>query len=395
MFFNKNFIAIAAINFCVMTGYYLLFVISMPYAMAAFDTSPGIAGLAAGLILIGCLAGRFVTGRLVSLVGFTKVLFSGLAIYCVGLALYLVAHDIALLMLVRFISGVGVGCIGTVTGTLVAHIIPLEQKGLGISYFSLSSVVALALGPFLGIFLMQRISFSTIFLFCLFLGVLSAGFACLLSAPDISGNSRQGTPRPGESPAKGGVFRVSDYIEYDVLPIAFVTVALSVCYGAVQAFLASFAEEAGRMEVASFFYLVYAVVTLCTRPVTGRLFDRKGPDIVIYPALFLTLCGLLLLSGAASSWGMLLAGALLGAGFGNYLTTAQSISIKSVPPSRFGQATSTHFIFLDLGIGIGPYLLGLIIPVVGYRGVFGVAAAITAVCFPLYFFLHGRRNTMR
>jgi MFS family permease len=56
-----------------------------------------------------------------------------------------------------------------------------------------------------------------------------------------------------------------------------------------------------------------------------------------------------------------------------------------------GQATSTFYIFGDTGLGLGPLLCGLLIPWIGYRGMYGVMAAVAVVSLVLYHTLHGRR----
>ncbi len=384
MIFTRNFIAVSLINFMVMVAYYLLFVISGPYTEAEFGASPSISGLVAGLMLIGCLAGRFVTGRIISQIGFKIVLFAGILIYTVSMGLYLVADNLPLLMLIRFLSGIGVGCIGTVTGTLIVHIIPIHLYGQGINYFSMSTVLALALGPFLGILLMQHIGFTELFLLCAVFGVAGFFLGLLLSFPVLEPPSTEPTPSRG--------FRLRNYIAFEIIPLSAVVLIVSACYGSVQAFISFYTREIGLAPAASFFFLVYAVAAFCLRPFAGKLFDRKGPDIIIYPALIAAACGLALLSQTDSAATLLISGALLGIGIGNFQTTAQAASIKLVPKKHFGQATSTYFIFLDMGIGIGPYLLGLLVPVTGYDGLYLFTVGLVLISIPLYYLVYSRRK---
>ena len=60
--FNRNFNVVACINLLVMTAYYLMFVTSTAYARATYGASLSSAGLTAGIMVIGCLIGRFLTG---------------------------------------------------------------------------------------------------------------------------------------------------------------------------------------------------------------------------------------------------------------------------------------------------------------------------------------------
>ena len=83
--FTVTFLAASLINLFVMAAYYLLFVISTPYAEAKFNASPSMAGLVAGFMVLGCLAGRFDCGRLIEDIRIKKVLFGGLIINLEGL----------------------------------------------------------------------------------------------------------------------------------------------------------------------------------------------------------------------------------------------------------------------------------------------------------------------
>ena len=377
--FTYDFMAVSLINLFVMAAYYLLFVISSPYAARQFQASPSVSGLIAGMMVLGCLAGRFVCGKLIGSVGFKKVLFSGLALYMVSIGLYLTANSLILLIIVRFLGGIGIGSISTVTGTMAAVIVPARQRGLGLSYFSLSTIIALAAGPFLGIFLMRFMSFNALFLLCLGLGAVSCVIAFFLHLPDDT------------VPHEHTPLAINDFIEPKVIPISCTVLLSGFCYGAVQAFLSTYASSLHLDNEASIYFLVYAAAVFMSRPITGRIIDAKGENIVAYPALLFMVLSLALLGLAGSSWMLLLSGVLLGLGFGNFQSTAQVASFKLVPKDRFGQVNSTFYIFLDLGIGLGPYILGLLVPAVGFNGLYLAAACVSLVTIPLYCGLHGKK----
>ena len=146
--FNRNFNVVACINLLVMTAYYLMFVTSTAYARATYGASLSSAGLTAGIMVIGCLIGRFLTGNLLSLCGCRAILFAGLLLYSASIAAFFWVPNLALLFVQRLCMGMGVGIMGTATGTIVAYVVPHQHHGLGISLFSMSTAFALALGPF-------------------------------------------------------------------------------------------------------------------------------------------------------------------------------------------------------------------------------------------------------
>ena len=69
----------------------------------------------------------------------------------------------------------------------------------------------------------------------------------------------------------------------------------------------------------------------------------------------------------------------------------QAIAIKVSPPAKYGIATSTYFIGLDLGLGFGPYVLGFATSSVSYAQLYAIMAIIVAITMIIYFLVHGRK----
>ena len=120
--------------------------------------------------------------------------------------------------------------------------------------------------------------------------------------------------------------------------------------------------------------------------------DIRGGNSVVYPGLVLFAIGMLVLSQANSSITFLVAAAIIGLGYGNFQSSTQAIAIKVTPPHRMGLANSTYFIFLELGLGLGPFILGSLVPLIGYGGLYLSMVALIILVIPLYFMLHGKKD---
>jgi hypothetical protein len=57
-----------------------------------------------------------------------------------------------------------------------------------------------------------------------------------------------------------------------------------------------------------------------------------------------------------------------------------------------GLATSTFFIFLDAGLGFGPYLLGFFLPFTSYNTLYMILGVVVLISSSLYFLLHGKKE---
>lgn len=366
---------------------YLLLVIMTPFAAERFNASSSIAGLAASIFIIGSLAGRVVSGRLGGSVSNGKILFLGLILNIAVSGLYFAASSIPVLLAVRFVHGVAVGTAANITGAVVARIIPAHRKGEGIGYFSLSMVLATAVGPLVAILVRHYAGYESIFFISLLLGAASCGMAFFVKIPEPVPESINAAP---VTVRKG--FRLSNYFELRAVPISLVMLVAGFSYSGVLSFMTVYAAEIGLVETSSFYFLVYAAAVLLSRPFTGRLMDQKGANMIAYPALLLFAGGMFLLSQAQHGWTLLLAGAILGFGYGNFQSIAQALAIKVTPPARMGLATSTYFIFLDFGLGLGPYLLGFMVPYTGYRGLYVSMIFLILASVVLYYFMHGKRD---
>jgi MFS family permease len=110
----------------------------------------------------------------------------------------------------------------------------------------------------------------------------------------------------------------------------------------------------------------------------------------MYPMLLIFAAGLFVLSQRRrGGLVLLLAAVLIGLGIGSVQACSQTIALKASPHHRKGMANSTFFLFVDLGVGVGPYLFGLFIPVTGYRGLYAVVGVFSLTCLLLYHLVHG------
>lgn len=381
---TKDFMIVSSVNFFLTLIFYLLMVTIAVFAVDYYSATTSQAGLVTGIFIIGTLIGRLYIGRAIDKIGRKKTLFIGLIFFTLTTLLYFESVGIAFLLMTRFIHGIALGVASTATGTIAAQIIPAARKGEGIGYFSMSTTLATAVGPFIGLLMMQKVSFQVIFVFCLAIGIIALMTTFFLYVPAVETSD---VKKPG--------FQLSSFIEPKAVKIAFITLAIAFAYSGVLSFINFYAMEVDLVKAASFFFLIYSAAVLVSRPFTGRLMDSKGANYVMYPAFILFAAGMFVLSTANSSFTLLLAGALIGLGFGNMQSCTQAVAVKLTPAHRMGLATSTFFIFLDAGLGFGPYLLGFIIPVTGYGKLYGMMAVFVLLSAILYYFLHGKKETMQ
>lgn len=380
---TKDFLINSGINFLVFYVFFLLMVSIAPYATEGLQATTSEAGLACGIFVLGTLAARIFAGRSIERIGRKKLLYIGLFSFFITTLLYFAVNNLPMLFSVRFLHGIGFGIAATATATIVTNIIPEERRGEGISYYMMSTTLASATGPFLGMLLNQQGNFSMILWLCVALTGVSFLAALFLKVSEVELTKEQRSAMQG--------FALTNFFEMKAIPISLVAILIGFSYSSILSFLTSYTKEINLVYAGSFFYVVFSAVTLISRPVTGRWFDRKGENFVMYPVFIVFAAGLLILSQAQQGFSLLVAGAFIGLGYGTFLSCAQAIAVKVSPSHRMGLANSTYYILLDTGIGVGPFLLGFLIPVMGFRGLYIGMAVVAFIGSLVYYFLHGRK----
>jgi MFS family permease len=291
---------------------------------------------------------------------------------------YFIASSTGLLLVIRFLHGAAFAAAHVAAGTIVAGVVPRERYGEGIGYYTLSQIMANALAPFIALLLIQHSSFDSVIIACSIASAIGLVILPLLSVKDLELTG----------------FKLRSYIEPDAVPIALVAMVLYLCFTSIISFLALYSEEIRLVGTASVFFVVYATVVFIARPFVGRRFDAKGENSVMYPAILVFAIGLAVFSQARRGYVLLLAAVIIAVGFGAIQSSGQTIAVKISPPHRMGLATSTFFLFADIGVGLGPILCGLVIPFLGYRGTYVLVAIAAAGCLFLYYALYGRRASV-
>lgn len=375
---NAGFVSITAINFVIYLVYYLLMVIIAVVVHTNLHASLDQAGLASGIYVIGTLLARLFIGQQLDIIGRKQSLRYGAILYLVSTLAYLVIPNIGVMFVVRLVNGFAYGMASTATNAIVTDYIPEDKKGLGINFYGLSTSLAAAIGPFVGMILLNLTNFrfivevSSALILLTTIATLILPVRNLVLTPERKANLRHMT--------------FDNLIERNTIFIASIGFLMGFSYSSVLSFLSSYAKTIHLVEISSFFFVVYALVITITRPMAGRIFDVKGEDYVMYPSYISLAIGLVILGLTHSGVTLLVAGAFIGLGYGTFMSNGQAVALKMAPNAlRVGVSLSTYFIGLDLGIGVGPFVLGDIAKLISFRELYLLAAVIPVIAGLLYY----------
>lgn len=378
-------------NLALALVFYVLATTMAVYAAGRFGVGETAAGLASSIFIIGAVVARLFSGNVVDLVGRRRSLVLSFSVFLLASVAYLPVDaadtSLGVLLAVRGVHGVAFGVAATAAMALGQSLIPVSRRAEGTGYFTLSSTLATAVGPFIALLLVHGPGYRVLFWTCCAVAALGMAVSVLIATPDVP-------PSPQER-ARLRRFHPRDMLHTRVLPVASFMLLTAIAYSAVLTFLNTFAVERGLERGAAVFFVAYALVLAVSRLLVGRVQDRRGPDVVVYSAVASFVVGLVLLGTARVDAQLVVAGAFVGAGFGTLMSALQSVAVGLVPRHRVGVAISTHFFMVDLGVGLGPVLLGLLLARLDLASLYLGLAGFVALSVGVYYLVHARPERRR
>lgn len=345
-------------------GFNMVYTTISKYAME-IRGSLALAGMVSGIFSIAALVIRPFAGLAADIIN-KKYLFIA-ATLMIGLSVtgYALSSNISLLFFFRILHGLSFGISSTVNIALAAVFIPKERMGEGMGYYGIGQVVAGIAGPNIGIYIIEKAGFRTLFIITALLTVLAA---VLLMFLPYKGKA-------GQEPERKGKIALNSLVAKEVIVYSLIGGMFSFGNGIVSAFLILLANERNIANVGVFFSVGAAVVFIL-RLFVGRIADKNGLTAVVNISLVLSAISMVMI-GAAPSLGLLIAASVLkSVGQGGGQLSLQAECIRRVDASRVGAAASTFYIGADIGQGLGPVIGGAISDNFSYTVMFMVCAVL-------------------
>jgi MFS family permease len=370
---SKDFIMLTLSNMLLYLALQMMVPALPVYVVGTLHGTSFTAGIIISVFALAAVVTRTFIGKILDTASRKKIFCIGLCIYLLSIIGFYWGSIVAILVMLRIIMGIGFGFTSTTNATMVSDIIPLNRMGEGMGYFGLSAGIALGLGPALGLPLLNNFSFhilvsSIVFLVCMvFVLIIFIQFA-----------PKQYTKR---NPSKIKFRKV--FMDRGIIFPCFLNMLLSLTYGGIISFIAVFGKELHIMNP-GYFFLCNALAVILVRPISGKLFDKKGPTAVLIPGAILTIFALVLLSFTTTPFVFLCSGVFYGIGFGMLQPSLQAWTIKRVTPEKRGIANAMFINSIDFGIAVGSMLLGLVVDVTSNAEAYRISALFMVLFLILY-----------
>lgn len=369
---TRDFTLLVMSNFLMCCSYYSLISTLPLYISDTLHANESMVGLVMACYTIAAVMIRPVCGFGLDRLGRRTIFLTSLIIYALIFNVYLLASSVLIITMVRFAHGLAWGMTTTSNSTFAGDIIPGQKRGEGFSYFGISTTLGMAIGPLVGSFIFHRGGSEAMFL---------AGSLISFGSMGCAAGIRYGDYRVKKRSSR---FKWTNLLESSAVIPSLNLLVIIFTYGGLLSFVAIYGHEIGIQNPSGFFF-IYALGVMSARFVAGKSIDRKGPRRIIGVCLSLLIIGFPILACWQNQTGYYLSAVVLGIGNGVVFPSFQTMVNNMVDSTRRGAANSTLFIAVDIGMGLGMIIVGIIAQCFSLPAAFLFCAVLCALGLLLFF----------
>jgi MFS family permease len=346
---------------------------TLPIYLSSLGSQEAEIGILIGVFGVSSLAFRPFIGRALLKHPEKNIMIAGSFLFAFAAIAYFLAQPFWPFLTVRLIQGIGFAFYSTASFTFIANISPAAHLGQSLSYFFLAPNLSLALVPVLGIFIINHFSFNVLFLVCLGLSLASLFITAALG-------KRQVVPSEAPSTEEGSL------LCWKALPPSIIGFFNHMAWGALSAFFPLYAINQGIVNP-GFFFTAIAIMLILGRALGGKILDLYSRERVILYCLITPVISMGSLALSKTQPLFILVAVIWGAGHA-FLTPSLMAYALDRAGSLRGPAIGTFTAIMDLGMVLGPMIMGIVIRWTSYRVMF---FSLALICFInlmyFYFFL--------
>lgn len=376
---THNFIVLFTANMVLYFGSYMTYAL-LPLYCRGFGANDSLVGIVSGMFALTALAVRPISGPAIDAWNKKVLYLVTISMNAFVMFGYGISPNIGMIIFFRLLHGISNGTSAALCLTMATESLPTEKISSGIAVYMLSTVLASAVGPGLGLSIAEKYGYETTFYIA---GILTAVAVLIGTRLDYSGVKSK--------PLK---IRLDTIIAKEaVIPAVIITV-MQFAAGTISSFLVLMVTDRSIKGISTY-YTINALAMVASRPIAGKIADKYGPAMALYPTLFLFAVNLIMLAFCNSTM-ILWTSAIINAfGYASFYSILQAQAMKLTPPERRGAGSSTCYIGTDIGAFCGPALAGIIANTFGYVVMYLYGLIPLCICAIILCLWFKKRNASR
>lgn len=379
---NRNYVLCMFVSACASFAQ-SMFNPAMPVYGQSIGLNADIIGVITAIALLLCMFGRGISGKLSDIMSKKRLVWIGMAITIAGYILYFFAYTMPVFFIARVLQTIGSGMTTTVLSALSISVVPAIRIPGAIAVFSIASSLAQCFAPNIGTNLAYAGQFKVLFFIAPLLLVLAS---FLLTRINEAGVEKQGTDEKTSyiscTDKNNKRFSLDSILCVPAIPAAILLLFNGIIYTSITNYLSLYGIERNLKNIGIFF-TVNAVTMIISRPIVGKICDRKPLAFIIIPGFIAEMAACIILALVSDMPMVYIAAVCYGLGFGSTQAAIQIMAVRSVGPERRGDANGTFYVGGDIGLALGAYAAGAIFNVAGsmFMYLFMAAAAVVSLGF--------------
>ncbi len=358
------------------TSVFHILIPTLPIYLSRLGSTETEIGVLIGIFFFSSLVLRPFVGKALLKTHEKTFMTSGALLFALTSVAYLFAPPFWPLMIVRIFQGIGFAFFQTASITLIVNMSSEARRGRSLSYFYLAINLSGALAPPLGMLLINHFSFTLLFLICLGMSLCSLFISNKLGRRQIA-------------PLQDSTLEDSFLLSRKALPPSIISSFALFIWGALTAFFPLYAVD---QDVANpgLFFTTMAVMLILGRGLGGRILDLYNKERIILPCLFSYIISMVILAFSKTLPMFILVAVIWGIGHAFLMPSLVVYALERVRSSP-GPAMGTFTAISDLGVSLGPVIMGIIIHEANYPIMF-LCLALTGVINLIYFYFFVRKK---
>lgn len=372
------------------TGMFNLYVAltALPLYVVQVGGSAFHAGLLSSIGLLAAVAFRFVFGPMTDNIGRRPPLIIGNAAFALAAAGLWLSDSVSEVAVVRVLQAVGPAAFISASSALAVDLSPPDMRATGLGLAGAFKSLGAAVGPPVAIALAGSSGFAAVFFVCFIVGAVGVAVSVLLQE-DRSPVRDPAAAAPADRRPVRGLGPWREVLDPYWSRFAALTAAvLAMAQGSILTFVPLFGQAAGVGHHGVYF-TVLSVAGVAGGLAGGALSDRLGRVKALFPMFLVYSAGVVLLTAFPSVVPAMLSAVLAGFGFTGNIIVLGSMMAEHASPRRTGIVFALQESAVDVGMGVGAFVLGLTTEAFGYGASFlGLGAGCAA--WALYIGLRSR-----